>query len=214
MRFFPQNLTKNPLLEEASSVLLENFLSVFSFRRSWFFLSQLTTNWSFFFVWFCSEPFSFLFFSWCEASSCFCCFRIWFDHFYLRERILFSFFVFFFKQSEDKGGKFFEWFWSNNFSASSKSFAFFFRLKKEAFVIVDGPRFNKCRVGERAKDKQNVNEVLHHQSSLHSLMLENYRHVFCPLVVEQWIQWWCGIDHFVQLLLRFFLILLQRLLFG
>jgi len=95
LRFFPQNLTKNPLLEEASSVLLENFLSVFSFRRSWFFLSQLTTNWTFFFVWFCSEPFSFLFFSWCEVSSCFCCFRIWFDHFYLRERILFSCFVFF-----------------------------------------------------------------------------------------------------------------------
>ena len=66
-----------------------------------------------------------------------------------------------------------------------KKFAFFFRLKKEAFVIVDGPRFNKCRVGERAKDNQNVNEVLHHQSSLHSLMLENYRHVFCPLLVEQ-----------------------------
>ena len=68
-----------------------------------------------------------------------------------------------------------------HFSASSKSFAFFFRLKKEAFVIVDGPRFNKCRVGERAKDNQNVNEVLHHQSSLHSLMLENYRHVFLSI---------------------------------
>ena len=62
-----------------------------------------------------------------------------------------------------------------------KKFAFFFRLKKEAFVIVDGPRFNKCRVGERAKDNQNVNEVLHHQSSLHSLMLENYRHVFLSI---------------------------------
>ena len=59
-----------------------------------------------------------------------------------------------------------------------KKFCLFFRLKKEAFVIVDGPRCNKCRVGERATDNQNVNEVLHHQSSLHSLMLENYRHVF------------------------------------
>ena len=46
------------------------------------------------------------------------------------------------------------------------------------------PRYarNKCRVGERATDNQNVNEVLHHQSSLHSLILENYRHVFCPLL--------------------------------
>jgi len=92
---------------------------------------------------------------------------------------------FFFNNQRTKEESFLNDFESNNFSASSKSFAFFFRLKKETFVIVDGPRFNKCRVGERAKDKQNVNEVLHHQSSLHSLMLENYRHVFCPLLVEQ-----------------------------
>ena len=160
-------------------MLLENFLSVFSFGRSCFFLSHLTTNWCFFFVWFCSEPFSFLFFSWCEASSCFCCFRIWFDHFYLRERILFSFFVFL-----TGGGQKRKVFWmilKQQLLCLLKKFCLFFSPQERSFCYCWWSRFNKCRVGERATDNQNVNEVLHHQSSLHSLMLENYRHVFLSI---------------------------------
>ena len=105
---------------------------------------------------------------------------------FLFERKDFVFvFWFFFNNQRTKEESFLNDFEATTSLPPQKVLPFFFASRKKLLLLLMVHDLNKCRVGERATDNQNVNEVLHHQSSLHSLMLENYRHVFCPLLVEQ-----------------------------